>query len=381
MISLLKRRWFKSLVAGTLVAGGAFTLAGLYSTSWLKALGARAEGERLRQIEASPLYKDGAFENVIPTKVGEMSTMWPVLLEWINGDEERTPLSPTPMHPDTASALAAPIHDGLRLTWLGHSTVLIELEGATMLTDPMFGERASPSTLMGPKRFHAPPLALSQLPQLDAVLISHDHYDHLDMGSIQWLAANRDMPFYAPLGVGAHLEAWGVPAERIIEVRWWDELAVGSTGVKAVATPSRHFSGRGLTDRNATLWTSWAVVGPTRRVYFSGDTGPTPQFEEIGARLGPFDVTMLEVGAQHPSWGEIHLGPVEALRAHKMLRGDALLPIHWGTFELALHAWNEPLQTLSREATTLNIPLLTPIVGAPISVTDETPVWWEDMAR
>jgi L-ascorbate metabolism protein UlaG (beta-lactamase superfamily) len=301
--------------------------------------------------------------------------------EGVFGDEQRTPPRPLPLHDPRSHWEKAP-DSGLRATWLGHSTVLLEIDGARVLTDPVWGPRASPSTLVGPLRFHPPPVEFEALPKLDAVLISHDHYDHLDMVTIRALAG-RGVPFYVPLGVGAHLEAWGVPPERITELEWWQEAQVPGTGLTLISTPSQHFSGRALHDRNRTLWTSWVVRSPQHRAYFSGDTGLAPEFPEIGRRLGPFDLVMLEVGAWNPAWGAIHLGAEQALTALGQLGGGPLLPIHWGTFNLAFHAWDDPLETLSRRAPELGVTLLTPRIGEPLepSLPPRANPWWREVTN
>lgn len=198
--------------------------------------------------------------------------------------------------------------------------------------------------LLGPKRFQPVPLRLRQMPEVDVVVISHDHYDHLDYPTIRALARHSRVPFVTSLGVGAHLQAWGVAAERITELDWWDSHRVPGTGLTITAAPSQHFSGRGFKDRNATLWSSMVIAGERHRVFFSGDTGLTTEYATIRERLGPFDLVMLEVGAFHPAWGDIHLGPAHALEAHALLGGGALLPVHWGTFSLAMHAWDEPVE-------------------------------------
>ena len=220
---------------------------------------------------------------------------------------------------------------GLRATWLGHSTVLIEIDGLRVLTDPVWGLRASPSQWAGPKRFQPVPVAIRSLPPLDAVVISHDHYDHLDYTSIRALA-QRDVPFVTSLGVGAHLEAWGVPAQRIIDLDWWESYQLPKADVTVTAAPSQHFSGRGLRSRNSTLWSSMVIRSRRHAVFFSGDTGLTTEYTAIRKRLGPFDLVMLEVGAFHPAWGQIHLGPENALDAWALLGKSAFLPVHWGTF-------------------------------------------------
>jgi L-ascorbate metabolism protein UlaG (beta-lactamase superfamily) len=259
--------------------------------------------------------------------------------------------------------------------------VLLEIDGLRVLTDPVWGQRASSLRLAGPKRFQPVPVALRELPPIDLVLVSHDHYDHLDYPTIRELA-RHDVPFVTSLGVGAHLEAWGVPHERITELDWWESHRVVSRNRKAevtvTAAPSQHFSGRGLRDRNATLWSSLVLRSKRHAVFFSGDTGLTSEYATIRERLGPFDLVMLEVGAFHPSWGHIHLGPANALKALRLLGGGAFLPVHWGTFSLALHAWDEPAETLLALGDKGRAPLVMPMLGQavePAHAERVTP-WW-----
>jgi L-ascorbate metabolism protein UlaG (beta-lactamase superfamily) len=374
------RGWWRYTLMGTGALAAAAALVTWTSTSGLETLGTAPQGERLKRMQASPRFKEGLFVNPNVSPVGRTGMGWSTTRAWLLGDEQRTPPGPLPLRQDAAKAWAQPPQSGLRVTWLGHSTLLVEVDGVRLLTDPVWGERASPSTVVGPQRFHPPPVALEELPPLDAVLLSHDHYDHLDMGTIRALNA-RGVTFYVPLGVGAHMEGWGVPPERIVELDWWQEVALGGNGFKLVATPAHHFSGRSLTDRNRTLWASWTLLGPTHRVFFSGDTGMTPDFTEIGQRFGPFDLTMLEVGAYHPSWGDIHLGPHHALEAHAMLKGRRMLPVHWGTFMLAMHAWDEPAETLEREARARQVELVTPILGQPVEPTRSAAAesWWREV--
>jgi L-ascorbate metabolism protein UlaG (beta-lactamase superfamily) len=207
---------------------------------------------------------------------------------------------------------------GLRVTWLGHSTVLIEIEGVRILTDPVWGPRASPLSLAGPKRFQPVPVTLREMPPVDIVIVSHDHYDHLDYPTIRALA-KTDVPFVTSLGVGAHLEGWGVQPERITELDWWESFDLPTGGVQITAAPSQHFSGRTLGQRNATLWSSFVVRSANHGVFFSGDTGLTTEYAAIREKLGPFDLVMLEVGAWHPAWGDMHLGPENALKARALL--------------------------------------------------------------
>jgi L-ascorbate metabolism protein UlaG (beta-lactamase superfamily) len=256
--------------------------------------------------------------------------------------------------------------------------VLIEIDGWRVLTDPVWGERASPLRFAGPKRFQPVPIPLAALPPIDAVILSHDHYDHLDYPTILELA-RLPIPFYTALGVGAHLQAWGVLAERIIELDWWEAATVPGTGLRITATPSQHFSGRGLGGRNQTLWSSFAVHGQRHAFFFSGDTGLTPEYREIGQRLGPFDLVLLEVGAYHPAWGDIHLGPENALKALTLLGGGRLLPVHWGTFNLAFHAWDEPAETLHKLAPAQQAQLVMPRLGQPVEPAQVEAVerWWQ----
>jgi L-ascorbate metabolism protein UlaG (beta-lactamase superfamily) len=349
-----------------------------------RVLGARPAGLRRERIHASTRYRDGRFHNTAPL-VSTMSEgvnlkkRLGIMSEFFRGGPGRFPSVALPVE-SPLEAWARPAETGLRATWLGHSTVVLEIDGVRVLTDPVWGERVSPVTWAGPRRFHAAPVSVAQLPPLDAVLVSHDHFDHLDYPTVSELA-RRDVPFYTSLGVGAHLEAWGVSPSRIVELEWWEEAVMPGGRLSFTATPSRHFSGRG-TGSNQTAWSSWVLRSANHRVFFSGDTGLTPELEDIRARCGPFDLVMLEVGAYHPAWGEIHLGPDNALVAHQMLGGGALLPVHWGTFDLGLHPWDQPIETLAKGATASGIHLLTPRLGRAIqpSRVERVDAWWRDLA-
>ncbi len=346
----------------------------------MKSFGESATGERLERMRASPRWRDGGFRNLHPKLPGlrDDSAARPTLKEFlIDGGRRRVPSGTLPTHDPRAAWSRAPA-SGLRATWLGHSTVLIEIDGHRVLTDPVWGTRASPFRLIGPRRFQPAPLRLRQLPEVDVVVISHDHYDHLDFPTIRALARHSRVPFVTSLGVGAHLQAWGVAAERITELDWWETHAVPHTGLTISAAPSQHFSGRGLKDRNATLWSSLVIRGDRHAVFFSGDTGLTTEYTAIRDRLGPFDLVMLEVGAFHPSWGDIHLGPKNALEAHRLLGGGPLLPVHWGTFSLAIHAWDEPAESLLALAEPTGTPLLMPRLGQAVEPAALAPVtpWW-----
>lgn len=322
-----------------------------------------------------PRYDGRKYYNVLPTSVSPPSGYVALLRRYLFEKAEREPRQPLgPFWADATALGAAVPADALRATWLGHSTVLLEVDGRRFLTDPVWAERASPSQLVGPKRFFAPPLALADVPPLDGIILSHDHYDHLDPVAIRALAG-RTARFYCPLGVGAHLRRWGVPGPKITELTWWDEVGVGS-GFKLVATPARHFSGRGLR-RDGTLWASWVLLGPTHRVFFGGDSGPFDEaFRQIGARFGPFDLMMLEIGAADAEWADIHLGPDNALAAHRLLGGGPLLPLHWGTFNLAFHAWRQPVQRLLEVGAALSLVLPTPGQRVEVAAGPLNSGWW-----
>lgn len=344
----------------------------------MKSMGRKAEGLRLERMQTSPLWAGDSFRNIYPIPPGlrDRSVPSPTLTDFLCGGNRRIPLGPLPsidpLHPWSKAPAT-----GLRATWLGHSTVLLEIDGLRVLTDPVWGPRASPSRLVGPKRFQPVPVPLRMLPPVDLVVISHDHYDHLDYPTIVELA-KQDVPFVTSLGVGAHLEAWGVPSQRITELDWWESHTLPGADLTVTAAPSQHFSGRGLKDRNATLWSSMVIRSRKHAVFFSGDTGLTSEYAVIRERLGPFDLVLLEVGAFHPSWGDIHLGPEHALDALELLGGGTFLPVHWGTFSLAMHAWDDPPETLLELAPKRNARLLMPRLGEPVEPAEAPRVtpWW-----
>lgn len=358
------------VLAGIPVLLGGFAM----FSSW-NAVGARAQGPRLDLMQRSPQWKGESFGNPIARKDGSYLKM---TTQWVRGGQNTTPKQALPVIGRSAQEFAGPpARDGLQITWLGHSTLLIELDGQRFLVDPIWGERVSPFTFVGPKRFHAPPLPFEDLPPIDAVVISHDHYDHLDYPTIVALK-DRTRRFVVPLGVGAHLAYWGVPEDKIVELDWWGSFQ--SKDIELVATPARHFSGRSIVmaDHNRTLWAGWVIKGPLHRVFYSGDTAMHPTFKEIGDRYGPFDATMMESGAYNALWADVHMGPEQAVRAHQMVKGKLLIPVHWGTFDLALHAWTEPVERLIVAAEAAGVQAVVPQPGETIDA--EAPKaltrWW-----
>jgi L-ascorbate metabolism protein UlaG (beta-lactamase superfamily) len=372
------RRWLKGIAGLAAVSSLLVAILAWTSTDHFRAFGGAPAGARLDRMRAAARFVDGKFQNAEPTALMGVGAFPGAFRRWLFGKEMREPTCPLPLVTDAAARLATAAPSGLRVTWLGHSTTILEVDGARILTDPIWSERASPSRWVGPRRYHPPPLALADLPPLDAVLISHEHYDHLDMRTVQALGA-RGVTFHVPLGIGAHLEAWGIAPQKIVEYDWWQEATLPH-GVRIVSTPARHFNGRGIPWRVGALWTSWSIVGPRHRVFFSGDTGLTAGFDEIARREGPFDVALLEIGQYHESWGTIHLGPTGALDALARLHARTLVPIHWSTFVLAYHGWSEPAETLLEEAGKRGVSVLTPRLGEPIEPTAAGPgatsAWW-----
>ena len=344
----------------------------------MKSFGSKPQGARLERIKASPRWAGERFRNVHPIIPGlrDPNAAMPTLTDVLCGGERRMPQRPLPSV-NPLEAWAKRPASGLRATWLGHSTVLLEIDGLRVLTDPVWGTRASPTRLAGPKRFQPVPVPLRAIPPLDLVVVSHDHYDHLDYPTLRELA-KRDVPFVTSLGVGAHLEAWGVRPERITELDWWETHKLPNAGLTVTAAPSQHFSGRGLHDRNLTLWSSLVIRSPRHAVFFSGDTGLTTEYQAIRERLGPFDLVMLEVGGRHPAWGDMHLGPENALKALALLGGGAFLPVHWGTFSLAMHAWDEPAEVLLAQGPKAGAQLVMPRLGEPVEPAHAESVepWW-----
>ncbi|MDT3399963.1 MBL fold metallo-hydrolase, partial [Streptomyces sp. B1866] len=350
------------------------------------AFGADPAGERMARIRRSPHFADGAFTNPVAASTVPSGSLLKFAAAFFRKEDRlrRTPAGAVPVHPTTLADLAAPPASGLRLTWMGHSSVLAEIDGRRVLFDPVWGERCSPFAFAGPRRLHPVPAPLAELGPVDAVVISHDHYDHLDMPTIRALARTGTR-FVVPLGVGAHLEHWGVPADRTTELDWHESVKVD--GLLLTAAPARHFCGRALRNRQHTLWASWAVAGPEHRVYHSGDTGYFPGFADIGAAHGPFDATMIQVGAYSEFWPDIHMTPEEGLRAHTDLqRGDAghgvMLPIHWGTFVLAQHPWEEPAAGSVAAGRAVGATVAVPRPGQPFepAAAPALDPWWEAVA-
>jgi len=266
------------------------------------------------------------------------------------------------------------------VTWFGHSASLLKIEGKTLLLDPMFGDASSPFPLFNSKRYSGIfSLEREDLREIDAIIISHNHYDHLNYKSIMQLK-DRVKHFYVPTGVAQYLIKWGVSPSKISEHNWWDEITFDN--IKLVCAPARHFSGRSMTDRDCSLWCSWLILGQETKVFFSGDSGYAPHFKEIGDKYGPFDLTLMECGQYDPRWSAIHMLPEETVQAHIDVKGELLLPIHWGAFTLSLHEWSDPIERVTKEAKRLGVNIATPQIGESITLksTDyPSSTWWREI--
>lgn len=351
----------------------------LASWSWLETV------KPLRaQQHPSTHRADFQYTNITPPPTAtrpSLSVLWDFLF---NKPTDTRPPNAVPVSRLTTRALHdAP--DG-SLYRLGHSTVLIKLDGKFWLTDPMFSNRASPVQWAGPLRFHAPPISVADLPPIEAVILSHDHYDHLDVESIRQLA-NKTRYFVTPLGVGDRLIDWGVPRTKVRQLDWWQSVRIA--GLELISTPAQHFSGRGLWDRNQTLWSSWVLRQqpantPHERpisLYFSGDTGYFTGFKEIGERFGPFDLALMENGAYNPQWHYVHMFPAETLQAFIDVNARVLVPVHNGTFDLSMHAWDDPLRQITELATRRAISIRTPVFGERVDIRAPaaTHAWWTEV--
>jgi L-ascorbate metabolism protein UlaG (beta-lactamase superfamily) len=356
--------------SASLLAGG-WLMRALNGTSI--AVGARPRDIR-PVAQRSPQYAGGVFVNIEPASASlnlDREERHALLREMLGSRGASWPGGPIPL----ATPVDGPAGE-CAVSWYGHSSALVEIDGYRVLADPIWSQRCSPSRVVGPQRLHEPPLALDELPAIDAVLISHDHYDHLDIDTVIGLARTQRAPFVVPLGIGAHLRKWGIPDGRIVELDWNESHRIGE--LTLVCTPARHFSGR-MFRRNTTLWASWVIAGPRHRAFFGGDTGYTKSFAEIGSDHGPFDLTLLPIGAYHPAWPDIHMNPEEAVRAHlDVTQSGLLVPVHWATFRLAPHPWAEPVQRLLAAADPAGVQVAVPRPGQ--RVDHRSPAldpWWQ----
>ncbi|ALD22698.1 MBL fold metallo-hydrolase [Hymenobacter sp. DG25A] len=329
--------------------------------------GGKPTSAQLAAYAQSGHYQEGEFQNLLPTTLMTGSSTFAALWRFFfTSVPNQTPAAPLPLQQLDSLSITQKSEEVLRVTWFGHSASLVEIAGQNILMDPMLSIRMGPVHWATPKRYNPIlPITAEQLPPIAAVLISHDHYDHLDYQTILRLK-EKVAHFYVPLGVGAHLLAWGVAPEKIQEMDWNDSVRL--PGLTIISMPARHFSGRGLTNRNSTSWSSWVIKSATKRVFYSGDGGYGPHFQTIGTKHGPFDLALMECGQYDKQWAEIHMMPEQTVQAAVDVRARVLMPVHWGAFTEAHHPWNEPVTRASLEAARRQMPITTPQLGQPVTI-------------
>lgn len=371
------KRFFKKMLyitTGTLLI---ITIVGVVVINYYPSFGGKPTGERLKRMQNSPNNKGGVFVNLTSIKkdYGWEFTK-KVIRKQIKGNPNRSPTKSLPFikwHKEEIQNFEDSITTAI---WYGHSAFYLNMNGKNILLDPMFGDYPSPIPYTLNKRFNDTlPITIDDLPMIDIILLSHDHYDHLDYGSILELK-NKTNLFFVPLGVGAHLEKWGIEASKIKEFDWYEQITIDE--ISFVCTPAQHFSGRRITDKFRTLWCSWVIDGK-HKIFFSGDSGYFDEFKKIGEKYGPFDACMMECGQYDELWYDIHMFPEQTAQAHLDLKGNTLIPIHWGGFTLASHDWDEPIKRLSKICKDQNINLATPIIGEKIIIGEKQVFtnWWK----
>lgn len=339
--------------------------------------GASPSEAHLEKISKSKNYIGEQFKNLIPTSMDmNFRKGMEVLYEWIFNSEGREPGKALPTLFNNSENH---IPDSLaRITWYGHSTILLEIDGKKILIDPMLGNSASPVSFMTKRFKYDLPIDITSIPHIDAVILSHDHYDHLDYSTIKILKDKVDH-FYMPLGVGSHLKRWGVEASKITELDWWESTTIDQ--IQIVATPARHFSGRGISDRNKTLWASWVIIGEKENIFFSGDSGYGPHFKDIGEKYGPFDFAMMECGQYNQKWEAIHMMPEQTIQASMDVNTKKMMPIHWSAFNLSLHNWTDPVERAIKAAQHHKVNIVTPQIGQRFypGAVQERNFWWREL--
>ncbi len=327
---------------------------------------------KINLLEESSHFKEGRFHN---THKERDQGIWVNIKDFINGTNKKPP-APFPIIKPVYEEAVLP---GLRAVWFGHASVLVEIDGYRVFFDPMLSSHAFPVKSLAPQRMNPAPVDLKNLPKIDAVMISHDHYDHLDMKTVKHLA-EKGSKFFVGLGVGAHLEKWGIDKSSIKEMDWGD--SVKFKGLVVNCTQARHYSGRKSMSRN-TLWASWVVQGVKHSVFHSGDSGYSDHFKEIGERFKNIDMSFIKVGdyGLDLGWQDIHMLPENSVQAHVDLRAKQMIPIHWGVFTLSNHPWDEPIERTVKAATGKNIVLRIPKIGEVVETKKEFKdnYWWRDL--
>lgn len=371
-------KFLKRMVLSIVICIAAVTLIAIVFVQFSPQFGGKASEDAIAAYNKSENYKDGVFINSNEVKLDmSLKDMGKSLMGFFRNQPHTKPEQELPLS-KIDSLNVANYKGETRLVWFGHSTFLLQTDGKTILIDPMLGNVPAPHPALGSKRFNDElPIAIENLPKIDAVLISHDHYDHLDYKSIQALKEKVEH-FYTPLGVGAHLKKWKVDNNKITELDWWQEATFKD--LKFVCTPAQHFSGRGLSDRAKTLWSSWIFESTSDKIFFSGDSGYADHFKAIGAAYGPFDFAMIECGQYNEMWPDIHMFPEETVQAGIDIKAKKVMPIHWGAFKLAMHTWTDPIERFTKTAQAKDIAVVTPKIGEEIFPKDSTYVantWWK----
>ena len=363
-----------SLVALLIIAFLAFT-------NFYPSFGGDVSKEKQIQYQESTQFKDGIFHNVksVPKALSFSETMtlaYKFLSTTVINGRPKEDLKIDKLD----STIVADYKGEARLVWFGHSSFLLQIDGLNLLIDPMFGNVAAPHSLLGGSRFNKKfPLEIEKLPHIDAVIFSHDHYDHLDYETVTKIK-DKTRHFFTPLGVGAHLEAWGVSSTKITELDWWQDVQFET--LTLVCTPAQHFSGRKLNNNQSTLWSSWVIQSKNDKIYFSGDSGYAPHFAEIGTKYGPFDLALMECGQYDDMWPDVHMLPEETAQAGLDVQAKKIMPIHWAGFKLALHDWTDPIKRVKLKAIELKLDVITPQIGEEIIVKDsinKSINWWETL--
>ncbi len=371
--------WCFSVLVFWLAFGRAFRRIFTCITIMRKQFGGRVSPALLKKYAQSPNWDGEKFVNLEETLMKVSFQHLPGLLyKRFCEKNEREPLTPLPVVPFDTESFLSPLEQA-RFLWYGHSVVLMRVHHQTILIDPMLGPDASPVAPFSTNRFSENTLDLiDTFPDIDLLLLTHDHYDHLDHDSIQKLRP-KVKKYLVALGVARHLVKWGVPEHDITEFDWWDQHQVAD--LQFTFTPTRHFSGRGLSDRAKSLWGGWVIQSPKEKIYFSGDGGYGAHFKEVGRRLGPFDFAFMECGQYYELWRPIHLYPEESVQAAQEVNAACVMPVHWGGFSLAMHSWKEPVERFVAAARQAQLPVMTPRLGQLFTVGAEehTKAWWAEL--
>ncbi|MUH34408.1 hypothetical protein D9O36_01020 [Zobellia amurskyensis] len=375
------RKILKKVLLTVVVLIGVLVIAYVLFNNFYPSFGGDVTKERQQVYKQSEQFKEGIFINkkAVPKDLSfseSLNLAYKFFTIKVPNGRPKEDLKVIKLD----SANVADYKSKTRMIWYGHSSFLLQMDGLNILLDPMFGMVPAPHPWLGDDRFNKEmPLEVEKLPRIDAVIFSHDHYDHLDYETILKLK-DKTKHYFVPLGLGVHLEAWGIPADKITEMDWWEEKQLQN--ITLVCTPAQHFSGRKLDNSQSTLWSSWVVKSLDENIYFSGDSGYAPHFKEIGEKYGPFDLALMECGQYDEMWPDIHMMPEETAQAGLDVKAKKIMPIHWAGFKLALHDWKDPIKRVEAKALELNLKVIAPQIGQEIIVADSVSTyanWWKNL--